>query len=94
MRKDAPKLDSDAFQPRSEEVPYHTPYTPGGWKPALEAGQPQLMGGDRKDTVSLASFLDLKSQLRQERQQRRQAEKERDDLKTTLANVLEGTRGG
>jgi hypothetical protein len=44
--------------------------------------------------VPLARFLDLKSRLREEHRLRVQAENDRDALKTTLSNVLEGLKNG
>jgi hypothetical protein len=44
------------------------------------------------DTVPLATFRKVKGQLREERRLRAQAEAERDQLKATLGDVLQGLR--
>lgn len=44
--------------------------------------------------IPLATHLNLKSQLREERMARRRAEDERDQLKRTLADVLQGLKDG
>jgi hypothetical protein len=45
-------------------------------------------------TVPLAKLLELKKQLREERRLRSQAEADRDAIRTTLANVLQGLKDG
>jgi hypothetical protein len=44
--------------------------------------------------VPLEVFRKVRAQRREERRQRIQAEDEREALKTTLANVLDGLRNG
>src|SRR5690348_14714256 len=87
-------------QPASDRLPTAfqrgvptPPYTPGGWKPALEGGQPperskflakSCRTSGVADMVPLATFRKLKAQLREERRLRQQAEADRDAIRTTL----------
>ncbi len=85
----------------NSESPCHaTPHTPkeGG---GVASVVPQLPNHCQTPSVAgvagmvpLATFRKLKGQLREERRFRAQAEAERDQLKTTLGDVLQGIRDG
>lgn len=79
IRSDTPTLAVESFT--TTVGPYRIAPFPRG-------------ASDTIRSVPVATLLKLKRQLREERQLRTQAEAERDQLKATLRDVLDGVRNG